>query len=250
MGAAQGDRARYARDPFCQVAGVSFSKCGENMAGVLETGTCAVWAVEGTGGSYAVTDGGAAGAVAPLWCHRCFSRRGSAVTFLGASSTVVATAGLGQQQRSVALWDTAAPAPQPVAVLEAHGGDCRGVCVSPSGTLLFTAGGDGTVAAWDVRQLGGAQGGSPVAVLEVGDGAPVQRLAAGSIRVRGSEAGVVAAGSADGGVWVWEAGGLEEVVGLRRLHTRKASMLERWGLGEGEGSGVTGLQVASECVMR
>ena len=248
----EAERSRFANDPFSQVADVTFSVCGQKMAGILESGTVALWSVARGGGDYG--DGGAA--TTPEWTHRCFARRGSAIAFLPASSSTFLVGGAGSEApRSIVLMDAAAPPPpHPAAVLSAHDGLCHALAISPSTPYAYSGGADGVVAVWDVRKLGGTHGGVPVRLLESLSGvvpatptgrmaaatwrtrnpppspprAAITALATGSLRVLGSLVPVVCAGNEVGDVAVWDAVTLRPLYVLRGAHARPTTGWERW----------------------
>ncbi|CAG9466524.1 unnamed protein product [Pedinophyceae sp. YPF-701] len=272
-------KLHFAQDPFTHVSQVCFSKCGQRMAGVLRSGTAAAWPIDGPVVAHAGV---------PDWSHRCFSRKGKDVAFLGSSSSILVVAGLGMAARSLAVWDTATPpAAGPVAVLQTHASGCNCIAQPDGGLHIIAAGKDGALCCYDLRMVGTDErqaplwvaatpdpsasahgagspappGATPLAVPGGGTRAPVTRLTAGRLRVEpdGARTEVAAAGHADGSVTLWDVASgacLQHIASVHRERRRGLlNLMQGWGGGLMAGSGsergvaVPGLAILDEVLL-
>ena len=136
-----------------------FSRCGERAAAVGSSGGLAVWRLDAprSGGS------GTGGLGRADWAAAALSRRGVALAWVGASSSLLAVAG-SDAGADVQLWDTRAPVPGhggPTAAAAPGGGPmATALAALPGGRALAVGDEGGGVRVLDLRLLGGGAGGA------------------------------------------------------------------------------------------
>lgn len=217
--------------------GLAYSESGSRFAAVGKRGWVAIWRQDAR---FAATPYGSLGTCD--WGHHCLAKRGAAVSFLGASGSVVVVAGQGSAQGAhISVWDSLVPvgAACVASVLGARA-PVRDVCLLPGSVALVAAMTDGSIAAYDLRMLRGAARGGADKKSEAlwseekahAGGAVCVHACPGGLAPPGAPARLLASGGGDGAVALWDVTLGKRVQTLERAHTLPRRMLFAFGHSE------------------
>lgn len=206
---------------------VAYSDSGSRFAAIGKGGWVAMWRHNA---QWANTAHGRVGCCD--WAHQCVDRRGAAVSFVGARSTLLMTAGTNTDHNDITLWDVTVPlnGARAGTVQTAH--HVAGAAVCRDATTVIAVDRHGDVCAYDLRKL---THGTPAVAGSSGNGALIwraERAHAGgatcialcpsyiAARVPSfADAEIAATGGRDGSVVLWDASTGVAVQTLHKLHT-------------------------------
>lgn len=204
---------------------VAYSDSGSRFAAIGKGGWVAMWRHDA---QWANTAHGRVGCCD--WAHQCVDRRGAAVSFVGARSTLLMTAGTSTDHQDLTLWDVTVPLSSACAgsVHTAH--HVADAAVSRSGVTALVVDRHGDVCAYDLRRLSasapvGTGGNGPLVWrserAHAAGGTCItlcpNQVAAGASSTLCTE--VAATGGRDGNVILWDITTGVEIQTLHKLHS-------------------------------
>ncbi|KAL3102156.1 hypothetical protein niasHS_003565 [Heterodera schachtii] len=168
---------------FAKVAKLAFAQNGARFAAVDGDGLLSIWQAQP-----------GVPAKKPYFIQKCHTKFASDVKFLGQTSTLLVTAGLGMNDQNITLWDILMPQSK-CAVHSFVGHPDGAFCVAyqPNTQSLISGGKHGELCIWDVRQR------QLRATLRAFDNASA------SVRCicLDPNGDIIAAGSSEGDIKVW-----------------------------------------------
>eukprot|EP00892_Ulva_mutabilis_P007076 jgi/Ulvmu1/4740/UM020_0024.1 len=204
---------------------VAYSDSGSRFAAVGKGGWLALWRHDA---QWANTAHGRVGCCD--WAHQCVDRRGAAVSFVGARSTLLLAAGTNTDHQDVTLWDVTVPLNSACAGVVHTANHVADAAVSRDGVTALVVDRHGDVCAYDLRKLTASapvsMGGNGPLVWRAerahGGGATCvtvcpRQFAAGVEGLQDVEA--VATGGRDGSVKLWDISTGVTVQTLHKLHS-------------------------------
>lgn len=208
-------------------ASVAYSASGSRFAAIGKGGWVAMWRHDA---QWANTAHGRVGCCD--WAHQCVDRRGAVVSFIGARSTLLMTAGTNTDHQDITLWDVTVPLNAARVGVVQTANHVADATVCRDGSTVVAADRHGDICAYDLRKLtqsasvGGASNGNGALIWRAerahAAGATCIALCPGSILPETlSSAGIdiAATGGRDGNVVLWDVSSGVAVQTLQKLHS-------------------------------